>query len=302
MSVENDKIREKIRKLLALANDEGAMKGEIDNALRFARMLMQQHNLTEEQIRADERPKTAHEAAAVAEATEYVQSTHAGQGSRLTAWEDTLARAVCSLIGTVQRYAGVTLSERRTPEGVLIFNPHTGQPVRAAGIVFYGPAEDVEAAKAMMHEWSLTIVAMARMKYGGALRGSGRSYCEGFAGELLVKVAKLLRTERETVESLDDGGRLDMHRLASGTTEQKAIVLAERPAALALANASLVAAAKLERGSRWLEDVAGVKLVSRGRGSGGSHDPSAYGAGRRDGAKASDSLGYSRRPKLGGGS
>jgi hypothetical protein len=299
---ENDKIREKIRKLLNLANDPGAMKGEIDNAMRFANRLMMQHNLSEEDVRADAEPKGVHEIAAAVEATEYAQGVHAGMGSRFTAWESRLGSAITLLIGTISYYTGGYLGERRTPEGVLIFNPHTGEPVRAASMTFYGPTEDVEAAKALMYEWSTMIVAMARLKYGGALRGPGRSYAEGFADELYSKVFEIKGEERLKAAQLAPGERLDIKRLASGTVEEKAIVLAERSSALALSNAMTLVAAKKERGREWLEKDCGIELSSGSSRGGGSYDPGAHSAGRTDGRKASGSFGYSRRPKLGGGS
>jgi len=49
--MDTTRIKEKIRKLLNLAEDDGAMEGEINNALNFARRLMLQHNISEEDIK-----------------------------------------------------------------------------------------------------------------------------------------------------------------------------------------------------------------------------------------------------------
>jgi hypothetical protein len=298
---ELNKAKDKIRKLLNLAEDAGAMKGEIDNAMRFARTLMLQHNLSEEEVRADAAAKSPHEIAAAVEATEFAREALAGQGSRLSTWETTLGHAVMDLVGTVKWYLTGAMSERRTPEGVLIFNPHTGQPVQAACVVFYGPAEDVAAAKALMYEWSLTIVGLARLKFGGALRGAGRAYAEGFATALEQKVAQIRREEEDKAKQLSPGGRLDVALLASGSQSEKGMVLAERGSALALANANALALAKQEAAVKWLKEDQGVKLHSRSGGGGGSWNPAARSAGLADGRKAAGTFQHSRRPKLGGG-
>jgi len=57
-----DNVKDTIRKLLNLAENDGAADGEIDNALRFARRLMHQHHLSEEDIdRSDPDSKAARE-------------------------------------------------------------------------------------------------------------------------------------------------------------------------------------------------------------------------------------------------
>lgn len=301
---ENDRMREKIRKLLTLAADPAAQGLEIDNALRFARVLMRQHNLTEADVKADAKPKDGHEIAAVAEATRYARESHFTSGSSLTSWENTLARVICRLVGTVQFYHGHAVrGERRNADGTLVFNPVSGRAVKSAQLVFYGPAEDVEAARVLMSEWTVTVIAMARLKCGGVLRGAGRSYADGFVEELSDRVYKITNEEYKKAKQLEEGGRLDIKRLASGTQEQKAIVLAERGSALAVADAQRQAEAKKERASLWLKEDVGIELVfNHGGTGGGEHHSGAYSQGRADGKKASGSLGYSRRPKLGSGS
>ena len=51
-----DKAKDTIRKLLDLAADDAAAENEIENAIRFARKLMDKHNLSEDDLpQADER-------------------------------------------------------------------------------------------------------------------------------------------------------------------------------------------------------------------------------------------------------
>ena len=44
------KALEKIRKMLALANDAGAQEGEIENALKFAQKLMAKFSIDEDEV------------------------------------------------------------------------------------------------------------------------------------------------------------------------------------------------------------------------------------------------------------
>lgn len=282
MGDENERIRARIRKLLNLADNAGAQGGEIDNALRFARRLMVEHGIDEADARADSEGSTPEEIAAKAESTIYSREIAYMTGQKASTWEGSLAMALCDMIGSVKCYFN-GVADVRTSHGTIAFDPDTGEPMRRYGMMFYGPAEDVEAAKAMFSEWGATIAAMARMKYGGALRGPGRSYCEGFTSEIRRKVNTLREEERAQVYRIETGSVPD----------------ADRPYALALKRNVDLAAIQRDRAKSWLKSEHGVSLRPRSGGGGGSHDSGAYGAGRSDGRRSS--LGsYSRRPKLTG--
>ncbi len=45
MTTDNEKVLDKVRKLLALANNEAASEGERDNAMRMAHKLLTMHQL-----------------------------------------------------------------------------------------------------------------------------------------------------------------------------------------------------------------------------------------------------------------
>jgi len=294
----NESIKEKIRKCLNVAAEgSGAAEGEMRRALEYARTLMHRHGLSEDEVQVTDDPQSHDEVAAVADALEYKQEHTQSIGSNLSNWEVTLIHAICELVGTVQWYRNGR-TERRNPEtGTLLF--WKGKTVQAQRLTLYGPVEDVEDARELISEWQLTIVALARMKYGGALQGSGRNYAEGFASAVYSQVTAMRRKEETEMERLAEGGDLDLPRLAEGT-DSAAIVLRDRGSALALVNSVNLMTAKKEAGTKFLEDDCGIKLQKGGKRSyGGHYDPSARAAGRADGAKANVS--HSRKPKLGGG-
>lgn len=285
MSDNTDRIKDRIRKLLALGDAEkNTFDAEIDNALRFARRLMLKHNIGEDDLK--EEPRGAHEIAADVEATEYGKDWTRTMGSRFTAWECDLVGAVCALVGTVKWYRGHEETRRKRGTDIIEYNDVTGRPAKVRRIEIYGPAEDVRDALDLVAEWQETIVAMARMKHGGALRGAGKSYAEGFAFALKVKVAEMQKEELALI------GNRNERLLALPSGE-------ERSSALVVANATSLMVAKRERAEQWLEDVAGIKLC-RGPGIGsGSHNSGAFGDGMKDGKKAGFS--HRRTPKLGRG-
>lgn len=297
-----ERVKERIRKLLNLAHDPAAMKGEIDNALRFANMMLLKHNLSEDEVRADAEPKGVDEIAAAVEATEYAQETFNLNAPRVTVWETILGGAIMDLVGTVSWYSCHGTVTKRNEHGVVVISEYTGKPMESKQVVFYGPAEDVAGVKALMHEWSQTIIALARLKYGNVLKNEGRAYAEGFAGALREAVAKIKREEAERTRQLESGGRLDVAQLATGTLEVKAMVLAERGDVLNLKNAQAMVLAKKLKARDWLTKSQGIKLGHRYNSYQGAHHGEARSAGHADGSRASGGFRYSRKPKLGGGS
>lgn len=269
----NQAIKERIRKLLNLAHDDGAADAEAESALRFARRLMLAHNVDESDI---EQPRDPHEMAAD---VEYGSVDHYTTGARLSQWESTLAWSIVELIGTVGHYISGT-GEARTPHGTLDYDDR-GQTRKARRIAFYGPEEDCRDAVEMLREWTLTISAMARLRYGGALRGEGRSYAEGFTAALWDKVKTMKREERKAIE------------------EKRTMQIGEGQecTALVLAGAHELMVAKKEKGKEWLASQ-GIKLGRASGRGGGEHHGSAYRAGRSDGSRAQLTRG--RREKITG--
>lgn len=241
-------VKATIRKLLNLANNEGAMGKEIDNALAYARRLMLAHNVSEEDL-------TPHEQAAQ---EEYAQVAGQTCGRYLSAWESTLSWAIVELVGTVDHYVDSGTFQRRK-DGVVDFDEN-GRPRACRRVVFYGPEGDAGDARNLFEEWSATIAALGRMKHGGAFRGPGRSYCEGFARSLHEKVKRSIRDEDRLIES-------DCRDLV-------------------LVGSREVMRQKRQEASRWLREDLGLKLGKSGWRAGGRHHAGAYGDGREDGSRA----------------
>ncbi len=244
-----------IRDLLNLADDDAAARLEVDNALHFARRLMLRHNLTADDC-PEEKPKNAHEVAAD---EEYGTSETYSVGARLSTWESDLYSAIKNLVGTVHFYqSGRRL--KRTAYGTVAYGAN-GKMARGTRITYYGPAADCAAATDLATTWAATIAALARMKFGGCFRGAGRSYAEGFATALWVKVQDLEQEEYKKIQ-------------------------APTSTALALCRAHEIMSAKLDKGEEWLREEKGIKLHKcAGRSRAGGND-GAYAAGQADGAAA----------------
>lgn len=272
MQQDIDKARRQIRALLNLGADDGATQAEAENALRFARRLMLQHNVDE----ADVTAKDAHELEADAERVAYGKDSGYTVGKDLTGWEASLLHAIAALVGTVKSYyrAG---QYRRTGAGVIERFPD-GNPKLVAEVTFFGPEEDARDAVALFEEWSLTIAALARMKFNGALRGPGRNYAEGFVAGLHERLREMRKQE---VAQITSG------HVANGCT------------ALVVQNATALMAAKQAKALQWLAGQ-GVKLRKGGARSGGAYDGDARAAGEADGRKASFTR--ERKARLGDGS
>ena len=249
-------VKDRIRKLLALANDAGASRGEIDNASRFAARLMTEYQLSS----ADLDENDPHERAA-AEEMGRVYAATLQQG--FIAWEGSLARYICELVGGIRYYlVNSAKIEKRTAHGTLEFD-EKGRKKLVGQIAFYGEVESVKLAHDLFLELTQTVLAVARMKYGTAFIGEGRSYAAGFVDGLHAQLAKRFEA-------------VDTKQLPAGETNALVAISSEKRAAILKFNA--------DRGARadaWLRDVAGTKLVNKGGGTG--FDAGAYRAGHRDG-------------------
>lgn len=275
-----DDIKRKIRGILAIGSDDsGATEAEAANAIAFARRLMLRHQLTEQDVAQGER--TAHEIAAD---TEYDTVTAYTEGAKMSTWASWLTHAINGLVGTTQCYIGDRGVTKRTEAGTIDFDDN-GQEKKACEVVFYGPAEDCRDAKALFEEWSVLIAALARMKFGGALRGEGRSYAEGFATALRSKVNEMKKREREQIESAKGQtiGLLDAATVAHGEDQ---FTRDKDCSALVVVKSNELMVAKKEQGSKWLREEKGIRLRSGGGGGGGRHHSGAYDAGKADGRKA----------------
>lgn len=265
-----DRIKETIRDLLNLADNDGAFEQEAENALRFARKLMNRHGLDQSDLE-EERDATSVAAAAD---VEYGRRNSFSESSTLSKWEETVATTACEILGTVQWYVQTKIL-KKTPHGTVQTHPRTGKPLRGTRMVFYGPAGDCEHVIDLLDEWRALIMAMARLKYGGVFKGPGRSYCEGFAHSLWRKFAQIREEEERQKKQLDG----------------------DRSMALMLVNSSAIQVAKKEKGSDWLKNVEGIKLQKRPATSYRKHHGDAFNKGVADGKRANVSA--ERKKRLG---
>jgi hypothetical protein len=282
-----DNIKRKIQGILAKTQEgAGSTEAEAQGALEFARRLMMRHKLTEADLGAD-RKRTAHEIAAD---TEYGQVDAYMSSSKLSTWEWILACAINDLIGTTKAYRS-SVATKRTLAGTLEFDAQ-GQPKRAARLISYGPVADCRDAREMFDEWSLTIAALARMKFGGAMRGEGRAYCEGFTLALQESVKVMVRNEGQFLGSstYKTIGMADAALVAANETENGSAC-----SALVISGARELMLAQSQQASKWLEKEAGVKLRKAGGLGGGQRHNDAHGAGRADGKNANFSRNQTKR-------
>lgn len=264
-----DKIKDRVRKLLNLAADDGAAEGEIDNALRAARRLMLNHQLSEDDVAtAAEDLRTPEQVAAD---TKYGCSSSWTNTSRPPSWNGKLAMAVANFIGTVKVYREPP-RQRRRDSGIVM---HQGKPV--SSWTFYGPADDCELAVQLHEELILTCATTATLKFGGnTFAGNARDYCDGFATGLAERI-------RESQ--------------AAVAKEEPAAISGSTCRALSIVRATDIALAKRKRADEWLKEECGVKL---GKSSGSSRsigNSGAYQTGRADGS--SQSLSKSRAARIG---
>lgn len=247
--MDTERIKRRVRALLNLAAGDGAAEGEIDNAMRMAAALMDEHHLSTADVQA-EAQKTAPESIPT-------MGTADSQcvGVNLSTWEIALDSAICLLVGTVQSYQ----TRKETQTGTF------GRPKIGKALRFYGPAEDAALAAELMGEWAHVIATMAVGKYGGCFRGDGAMYALGFARQLRARAQEAANARKLVI-----------------TDSTRALVLVGGAGSLAQ-----VLDRKRELAKSWLRNEKGVKLSSGSRRSGyrsGSHD--AHAAGRADGARA----------------
>lgn len=179
-----NKVKDTIRKLLNLAENDAATEGEVRNALNFAQKLMDQHQLTEEDLPDADNRLLEIERAECAQMDAYTGN------DKVAMWERTLAHFVSQFTHVKHYLQSGTEVVRKN--GIAQLND-SGRPRRARRFVFYGLVEDAQFATQLYEELRVTLASIARLKYGSVYRGSGRDYCEGFANGLYTQVQEVQR-------------------------------------------------------------------------------------------------------------
>ena len=156
--------KQRVRDLLALAHDQGAQKGEIDNAIRLARRLMERHGITEDDVPKDE--------------SQFIRESILTGSRRRCAWHEGLLHFIKRLTGSIDFYL-----EKRFDKKVCY--------------VLFGPADDVKDAADLFRTWLGLVEDMGKRTHGGAYRGGGRDYCIGFVTGLHTQLDEILAKEEE---------------------------------------------------------------------------------------------------------
>lgn len=260
---ELDKVKDRIRKLLNVAKDDAATQGEVENAVRFARSLLNKHHLDESDL-IEEPADQYQEIERAPKSRGYVYV-----GKRMHYWESRLAAWASKLCG-VGCYQDHGQHIIRTRAGIAL----RGKDDKVASgcrLCFYGIDEDVHIACELYDEMRETIIAMARLKWGGAFRGDGGAYAEGFVLGMMALIE-----EEDKQEKLHTAG------------DSTAMILVERRTDLI--------ERKRDVAKEWLASECGIKL-RKGRGRTGANGSSgAFDDGRSDGRK--QTVNRQRRPKL----
>ena len=176
-------------------------------------------------------------------------------GDRLGAYEDCVYSDDSGTQHDVGQWVGI------------ICRDAAGKPIASSSIVFYGSEEDVALSIRLYNEVRTAVIALAHMKYGGAFRGDGCAYAEGFVDGLKKKEQdRRLAEEDEARRNITNG---------NGST---GMILIQRRNDLI--------SKKETAAKNWLASPAGggikLSLASRSR-SGASRD--ARGAGLADGRR-----------------
>lgn len=180
MSLNVEQVKKTIRDLLNLAENDAATEGEINNAITFARRLMDAHHLEADDC--VERPTE----------DSFDRQAVFGNSGNLVIWETNLTHFVEELVGSVNRYFTGKI------EVTGIDRIRLGKPGLKNGIYFYGPAEDVQLATDIFHDLYATIMASSHLKYRSAARGEGREYATGFVKGLLFKLREAKQKDKDT--------------------------------------------------------------------------------------------------------
>ena len=177
-----DNVKSRIRKLLALAEDDAQGEAEVCTAMKLAEAALEKYHLDRADIEADQQ-----ESAQIQE--EYGANDAFMRGVKMTAWESTLGRAIDLLVGSVKHYHSYGIQKTGTFKA----------PKYKSKFIWYGPAEDVELATELFGEWQHVIATLAINKFGGFARKEGGSYAMGFAKSLEEKAEMTYNSRKSTI-------------------------------------------------------------------------------------------------------
>lgn len=243
----DNKIREKLAKMLTLASDGNASAGEIENALTMATQMMVKYNLTRDDIDMSQADPIKN--------VTYATNNAWTLSGKVYVWELSLAHFLCKFMGTVSHYISHGRYNKR-PNGLQEFDSN-GNPVATRMLTFYGAEEDCEIAVSLYHELQRAIQMAAVVRYGKWAKGDGGVYCEGF------------------VQGLTDSNVKEIQKLKDCDGQTHALILTSEKTQLAIRNGA----------ESWLKESKGIKLREGQGSSGASGSGNARSEGRNDGSK-----------------
>jgi len=145
-----EKIMRRLQALDRTASNQASTDGEKRNALRMMQAMMLRHNLSREDIGAQNN-----------DGVQFARISCLLNGRRSCGWEYALANYLCENIFPMVQYYGATTAHRTR-------------------FMFFGPCQDTQNAVQLFRELLVTIATSAKLQFGGYSRGSGASYAEGY--------------------------------------------------------------------------------------------------------------------------
>lgn len=162
MSVE--KILDRVKKMLAIANDAGATEGERDNALRMSYNLLAKHNLSMADLPTEENNEVRERQDTVISADK---------------WSRSLAQAVAKLFFCKYFYSRTNTSGK---------DKHC----------FVGRQSNCITARYMTEYLIKSVKREAISRYSSPTSPQGRSFCVGTVDSIRKRVEEMIKTDTES--------------------------------------------------------------------------------------------------------
>lgn len=170
---------DQITKLLNMTCENGCTEAEAQAAYNTAQKLINKHHISDDQLASE--PQTVYDSIDPCQFNKrrcfICQSAYT--------WELSLATVVSEYAGCPCYADQNVMTVRRN--GVAILDSR-GKSKLGKSIVFYGVPEDVALAAELYDHLRDLIMSMATIRWGGAFKGSGASYCEGFTTGLYRRI------------------------------------------------------------------------------------------------------------------
>jgi len=195
----DDKIKIRLKRLFAVAENDASTDGEIENAMRAARNLMSQHQIERDDIFETDDGEVC--------TTNVVfgRSSCYSMYSSICSWESYICRFISDFVGNVGFYIQNGIL-RRNSAGMATKG-------KATKITFYGPELDVQFCIELYDEICCFVTASAKLKFGNALaRGEAAAYAEGFAHGLWEANKKETRVLEEASQGGDKNALMVINR------------------------------------------------------------------------------------------